>query len=109
MPPKSRPGSASTTASCIWLNAIGETNDPAKIAELLARNSKIFEKGPLVLKEDSDNSEFNLLKPKLAAKHTTYEYSSKDDKSSILKGVLMMLGGLALCAGVAASFFLGKK
>lgn len=91
------------------LNALMSDKNPAKNPERLDRYQKLFEKGPLVLKETSSNEDFNLLASKLNPQHTTYAYSSLDDKSSVIKGILMMLGGAALSAVIVWSFVKRKS
>ena len=91
------------------LNALLADKDPSKNPERQERYDKLFEKGNLVLKEEALNENFDLLKAKLSAQHTTYKYSSLADKSSITKGILTILIGFAMCAAVVASLVLRKK
>jgi len=91
------------------LNALLADKDPSKDQERHERYDSLFEKGNLVLKEEAINSEFNLLSAKLSPQHTVYKYSSLEDRSTIMKGIVTLLIGLVMCAGVAATFVLGGK
>lgn len=89
------------------LNALVKDKKQMTEKERNDRYLKLFEKGNLVLKEAVSNDDFDLLKGRLSAKHSTYEYSSLADKSSIVTGVLTMLAGLVL-SGLMVFFFVKR-
>ena len=93
------------------LNALAELKDPTpeNQKEIQDRALKLFDTGNLILKEEAINEDFDLIKDRLGANHTTYAYSSLDDKSSMMTGILMMVGGLIASLAVVASFVWRKK
>lgn len=91
------------------LNQLIGVKTEAAQKEAADRYKKLFESGPLILKEETVNEDFTFIKERLAPTHNTYAYSSLDDKPSMLQGILMMIGGVVVAALVVWSFIKRKK